>query len=178
MVNHGTSRGSTLKGRATKASAAGRPKLRRRRARYEVKFRPPAVALSEEEFLIPLVHTDSRQLRALTKILNGSSFYVKVLDPDPQSIPGGYMLMAKLKARKPSGDQPEDRPAYKAVGKVTGRILGEVEGIQVTANLQRAKREGKDRIWIRIRQSGVKHWRVSEALSYARAVDVQFERSR
>jgi len=164
------------KGRRATSLGRGRPKLRLPIS-YEVKFSPPAVVLSRDEFLIPLVHTSEKQLRALAEALNGSSFWVKVLDPEPQSIPAGHMVMAKLKALRP-GDVPlEEMTSYRAEGKVTGRILGEVEGIQVTAKLQPAKRTGKDRIWFQIRQRGTKHWRVSEALSYARAVDVQFEKA-
>lgn len=143
---------------------------------YEVRFRPPGVVLSERELLLPIVHTSRSELAAAAKALNGSSFHVKVVDATPQSIPGGYVVMAKLKALKPGHDDQSIATRFKEGGKVTGQILGEIAGLQVTANLQRAKRKGKDRVWFQIRQPGLKAWRVSETLSYARALDVQFER--
>jgi hypothetical protein len=140
-----------------------------------VRFRPPAVQLSDSEFLLPIVHTNSGQLGFVARQLDGSTFHVKVVDPIPQSIPGGHMVMAKFKAIDAKAAEGEGEPPFRAEGKVTGRILGEVQGIEVTANIQRAKRSGKDRVWFQIRQRGPKRWRVSETLSYARAVDVQFE---
>jgi len=144
--------------------------------RYSVKFRPPNVILGPGELLIPLVHTSVDQLRFAAEKLDGSSFYVKVLDATPQSIPGGHMVMAKLKLLRPTTETVDDEEPFKAEGKVTGRILGEVEGIQVTAKLNRAKLAGRDRVWFQIRQRDPKLWRVSGTLSYARALDVQFEK--
>lgn len=43
-------------------------------------------------------------------------------------------------------------------------------------NLKKAKRSGKDRLWIQIRQDETKAWLVAASLSYARAVDVEFEK--
>ena len=76
------------------------PGLRRPKATflgYAVKFRPPAIVLSEKEYLIPLVHRNKAALRAVARVLDGSAFYVKVADPRPQSILDGHMVMAKFK---------------------------------------------------------------------------------
>jgi hypothetical protein len=59
--------------------------------------------------------------------------------------------------------------------KINDRIIGKFKGLVVYGNLHQAKtNEGKDRIWIQIRQTGSKRLRVYECLSYARPVDVQF----
>jgi hypothetical protein len=49
------------------------------------------------EYLAPIAHTNLRQLRTLAGALDGSGFYVKALDWEPRVIPGGYMVMTKLK---------------------------------------------------------------------------------
>ena len=60
-------------------------------------------------------------------------------------------------------------------GKVKGRVIGDVDGLRITCRLLPAKRHGRDRIWIQIRQNGTKKkWRVSTCLAYARSLDVQF----
>jgi hypothetical protein len=156
--------------------ARKQPARRKRQGNYDVRFHPPAVVLSKDEFLLPVVHTSRAQLAIVARALDGSSFAVKVVDPTPQSIPGGHVVMVKVKAIHARDAQEEAMSPFKANGKVTGRILGDIDGIQVTANVQRAKRSGKDRIWFQIRQRDPKLWRVSGNLSYARAVDVQFER--
>ena len=58
--------------------------------------------------------------------------------------------------------------------KIKGTTLAEFCGLTIYGNLKKAKRNGKDRVWIQIRQDTHKPLRVSECLSYARAVDVQF----
>jgi hypothetical protein len=59
--------------------------------------------------------------------------------------------------------------------KVGGRILAEIDGLTISVNVQKARRSGKNRMWIHIRQnSKPKRWRVSTCLSYARSLDVQF----
>jgi hypothetical protein len=59
--------------------------------------------------------------------------------------------------------------------KVGGKVIGRFKGLVIYGNLHKAKtEEGKDRIWIQIRQAEPKHRRVYECLSYARSVDVQF----
>ena len=59
--------------------------------------------------------------------------------------------------------------------KVGGVKLCEFEGLQLFGTVQRAKHKGRDRIWIQIRQNKPKKWHVSTTLSYAQALDVQFQ---
>lgn len=60
--------------------------------------------------------------------------------------------------------------------KVKGHVLAEYEGLTISVLPQKAKRAGKDRLWIQIRRnSDVKRWRVAASLSYARSADIQFE---
>ena len=64
----------------------------------------------------------------------------------------------------------------KVGGKVTGRILGTFEGLTISVHPRKAKRAGRNRVWIQIRQDEKpKKWRVSASLSYARSADIQFE---
>jgi hypothetical protein len=58
--------------------------------------------------------------------------------------------------------------------KINGSTLAEFCGLTIYGILKKAKRHGRDRVWIQIRQEAHKPLRVSECLSYARAVDVQF----
>ena len=60
--------------------------------------------------------------------------------------------------------------------KVTGTRIHEVEGIDIYVVHNPAKRKGRDRIWIQIRQRGNKPWRMGAALAYSRAADIRFER--
>jgi hypothetical protein len=59
--------------------------------------------------------------------------------------------------------------------KIRGTFIGEFHGLQFYGNLKKAKRTGRDRIWISVRQTNPKSYRVSENLSYMRSVDIQFE---
>jgi len=66
-------------------------------------------------------------------------------------------------------------PRFKMKGKVRGRILAEFDGLTITAAPHEAKRSGKNRLWIQIRQNDrPKKWRVSTALTYGRSADIQF----
>ncbi len=61
------------------------------------------------------------------------------------------------------------------LGKVQGRVLAEIDGLTITASPLDAKRSGKNRLWIQIRQNvKPKKWRASTALIYARSADIQF----
>lgn len=76
------------------------PKRRRRAVATlgrVIKFQPPRIFLAEGEYLIPFVHRNSADLRKLARALDGAIFYVKAVEPRPQSISGGYMVMVKLK---------------------------------------------------------------------------------
>jgi hypothetical protein len=61
--------------------------------------------------------------------------------------------------------------------KIKGQLIGEFEGIKIYAVLNRAKRNGRDRILLSIRQDQPTKYRVSESLSYMRSLDIQFESS-
>jgi hypothetical protein len=58
--------------------------------------------------------------------------------------------------------------------KITGQLLCDFHGLKITGTLTKAKRTGKDQIWINIRQSSPKKYRIRESLSYARSVDIEF----
>lgn len=58
--------------------------------------------------------------------------------------------------------------------KIKGSNLAEFCGLTIYGRLKKAKRNGRNRVWIQIRQDANKPLRVSECLSYSRAVDVQF----
>lgn len=63
-------------------------------------------------------------------------------------------------------------------GKVKGHVIAEYEGLTISVSPHKAKKTGKNRLWLQIRQNGdVKRWRVSASLSYARSADIQFEDS-
>lgn len=59
--------------------------------------------------------------------------------------------------------------------KVTGKAIGTLQGFTVYAELQKAKKTGKDRIWFQIRQDDPKAYRTAICLNYPRALDVQFQ---
>ena len=60
--------------------------------------------------------------------------------------------------------------------KIEAEILAEFQGLTIYGKIQPAKRTGRDRVWIQIRQNDdVKVYRVAESLSYARCADIQFE---
>jgi hypothetical protein len=58
--------------------------------------------------------------------------------------------------------------------KVGGKKLAEFNNLVIYGSFKRAKRDGKDRVWIQIRQGATKPLRVSTCLAYARSVDIQF----
>jgi hypothetical protein len=58
--------------------------------------------------------------------------------------------------------------------KVSGQRLCDFHGLEIFGTLIKAKRTGKDQLWIQIRQTNPKKYRVRESLSYARAVDIEF----
>src|SRR5438094_306350 len=59
--------------------------------------------------------------------------------------------------------------------KMRGEVIAEFHGLTIYGLLRRAKKSGRDRVWIQIRQNLPKRYRVSESLSYMRSVDIQFE---
>ena len=64
---------------------------------YKIRFKPPPVNLSEDEFLVSLLHTNEREIRSLRRQLNGSAFFVKSVDRSPERIEGGHTILVKLK---------------------------------------------------------------------------------
>jgi hypothetical protein len=72
--------------------------------KYEFRFKPPATKLAEGEFLIPIVHTNEKEIRSLRRRLDGSRFYVKAIDKSPERVPGGHSIMVKIKRCAPAGD--------------------------------------------------------------------------
>lgn len=59
--------------------------------------------------------------------------------------------------------------------KVTAKPIATFQGFTVYADLQKAKKTGKDRIWFHIRQDDPKKYRTAICLNYPRALDVQFQ---
>jgi len=59
--------------------------------------------------------------------------------------------------------------------KVTAKPIATFQGFTVYAELQKAKRTGKDRIWFQIRQDDPKKYRTAICLNYPHALDVQFQ---
>lgn len=59
--------------------------------------------------------------------------------------------------------------------KITSRPIATFEGFTVYAELQKAKKTGKDRIWFQIRQEDPKKYRTAICLNYPHALDVQFQ---
>jgi hypothetical protein len=63
--------------------------------------------------------------------------------------------------------------------KVEGTKVYEIEGIEIYVNPHPAKRQGRDRIWIHIRQKeNGKPWHVAATLAYSHAADIRFERQK
>jgi hypothetical protein len=61
------------------------------------------------------------------------------------------------------------------MGKVTGKLVGNAQGITVTvAHCPAKTTKGKERLWLQIRQNNGKKWKVYESLAYARSVDIAF----
>ncbi len=59
--------------------------------------------------------------------------------------------------------------------KISGELIGEFNGLRIYGRVSKAKRRGKDRLWIHIRQDDPKTWRIAATLSYANSLDVRFE---
>ncbi len=59
--------------------------------------------------------------------------------------------------------------------KISGELIGTFNGLRIYGRLSKAKKKGKDRLWIHIRQPEEKNWRIGATLSYANSVDIRFE---
>lgn len=62
--------------------------------------------------------------------------------------------------------------------KISGTPIATFNGLKIYAKLQKAKKKGKDRIWINIRQDDPKQQRIAPTLSYVNAIDVCFSRAK
>ncbi len=60
--------------------------------------------------------------------------------------------------------------------KISGELIGEFGGLRIYGRISKAKRKGKDRLWIHIRQDDPKVWRIAATLSYANSLDIRFEK--
>jgi hypothetical protein len=59
--------------------------------------------------------------------------------------------------------------------KISGELIGTFNGLRIYGRLRKAKRKGRDRVWIHIRQDNPKEWRIGATLSYANSIDIRFE---
>ena len=59
--------------------------------------------------------------------------------------------------------------------KIKGKFLAEFHDLQIYGSFRAAKKDGKNRVWLQVRQRPPKRYRVAESLSYMRSLDVQFE---
>jgi hypothetical protein len=60
--------------------------------------------------------------------------------------------------------------------KVKGEPVLRVEGLEIYVNHFPAKREGRDRVWVQVRQKQPKSWPMAATLAYPHGIDVRFER--
>lgn len=60
--------------------------------------------------------------------------------------------------------------------KVSGKPIASVSGLDIYVKSMPAKRKGKDRIWIQVRQNAPKSWRIAGSLCYVNAFDIRFEK--
>jgi hypothetical protein len=69
------------------------------RKRANTRKRSPlrVVTLSAREFIIPVQHSNRRDIAALKTVLDGSCFYVKRLGGIEKTSEGDYVLLAKIK---------------------------------------------------------------------------------
>jgi hypothetical protein len=59
--------------------------------------------------------------------------------------------------------------------KISGELIGTFNGLRIYGRLSKAKKKGRDRLWIHIRQDNPKEWRIAATLSYANSIDIRFE---
>lgn len=61
--------------------------------------------------------------------------------------------------------------------KVSGPPIAKVQGLEIYVTSQPSKTgKGRDRIWVHVRQSRPKKWRIAASLCYVNAFDVRFEK--
>ncbi len=59
--------------------------------------------------------------------------------------------------------------------KISGELIGTFNGLRIYGRLSKAKKKGKDRLWIHIRQDNPKEWRIAATLSYENSIDIRCE---
>jgi hypothetical protein len=59
--------------------------------------------------------------------------------------------------------------------KISGELIGTFNGLRIYGKLSKAKKKGKDRLWLHVRQADGKKWRIAATLSYANSIDIRFE---
>ena len=64
------------------------------------------------------------------------------------------------------------------MAKNLGKPIITFDDFKIYVEHQRAKKKGKDRIWISIRQKEPKDWRIAASLSYVNSIDVRFEKEK
>ena len=70
-----------------------------------VKFEPPPIPLSSQEFLVPLMHPSRSQMRSLRQALKGGAVcHIKSVGRVARSATGNYLLFAKLRPAKEIGE--------------------------------------------------------------------------
>ena len=60
--------------------------------------------------------------------------------------------------------------------KISGELIATFNGLRIYGRLSKAKKKGKDRLWIHIRQGEDKEWRIGATLSYENSIDIRLER--
>jgi hypothetical protein len=61
--------------------------------------------------------------------------------------------------------------------KPSGQPIAKVQGLEIyVTSKPSVTRRGRDRIWVSVRQSNSKKWRVAASLCYVNAFDVRFEK--
>ena len=73
-------------------------------------------------------------------------------------------------------DYKEKEKLKKDTSKIKTKPITIFEGLKIYGCYRPARKRGKDRIWISIRQDSPKKWRTATTLSYVRAVDICFEK--
>jgi len=67
----------------------------------------PRVSMQGDQMVVPIIHSNQRQMRALKRLLDGGVFHVKALSTPEYMTEGSYFLLAKLKrARNSEGSSP------------------------------------------------------------------------
>jgi hypothetical protein len=81
--------------------------------RERVLVRMPRAVVRGDEILVPVVHSNQRQMRLLRRQLDGSRFHVKAITGPESLSTGSYVLILKL---KPADDSEGHAPAGTLAG--------------------------------------------------------------